>query len=76
MPPPSTQGLSNDQIEPITRLVMSSDRLYWLVPFLVGFWLNAVLFGVLVVLFVRWFFGVGRSDKAWVKALVVSSVIE
>ena len=55
---------------------MSSDRLYWLVPFLVGFWLNAVLFGVLVVLFVRWFFGVGRSDKAWVKALVVSSVIE
>jgi hypothetical protein len=67
----STQGLNEAQIESVTRAVISPDRLFWLAPFLVGFWLNALLFGVLVVLFVKWQTGVAKTDKAWVKVIVV-----
>ena len=68
----NTKGLTEAQIEPVARLVMAGDRLYWLIPFLIGFWLNAMLFGVLVVLFVRWQGTVARTDKVWVKGIVVS----
>lgn len=71
----STQGLNDEQVEAVADLVIGRDKLYWLAPFLIGFWLNALLFGTFVVLFVQWQTSVARTEKRWVQGIVVSGAI-
>jgi hypothetical protein len=51
---------------------MSHDRLLWILPFLAGIWINAVLFGVFMVLVCRWQMTVAGTEKGWVRGVVVS----
>jgi hypothetical protein len=70
----STKGLTGPQLEAIGKLAFSHDKLYNLSPYLIGMWLDALFLGILLALFVRWLTTVSGTDRAWVKAVVVSSV--
>ena len=60
------------ELETLLSIVIEQDKLYWLVPFMMGIWLDAFLYGVLLVLFMRWQMHAARTDEWWVKVIVVS----
>jgi hypothetical protein len=65
-------NLTDHQMEQILEAIIERDKTYWLIPFLMGVWLDAALFGILLVLFVRWQVNASKSDEWWVKVIVVS----
>lgn len=70
----STQGLSDTQIAALARFYYGGDaRLKTLAPYIVGTWIDALLMGILLVLFLRWQTNVASTDKLWTKVLVVST---
>lgn len=64
-------NITDSQMESLLRAVIEPDKMYWMIPFLMGVWLDAMLFGILLVLLVRWQMNASKTDEWWVKVIVV-----
>ena len=65
--PFTSVGLNDTQ-----RAYVGDRQLYHLSPYFMGMWLDSLLLGILLALFVRWQVNVAATDRRWVKWVVVS----
>ena len=64
-------NITDSQMESLLHAIIEPDKMYWMIPFLMGVWLDAVLFGILLVSLVRWQMNASKTDEWWVKVIVV-----
>ena len=70
--PFTSVGLNDTQLEALGRAYVGDRQLYHLSPYFMGMWLDSLLLGILLALFVRWQVNVAATDRRWVKWVVVS----
>jgi hypothetical protein len=64
--------MSNEFLEPIIKIELSKQRFANLGGFILGFGLDAVLFGMMIIMFIHWVSYV-PTERLHIKLVLVSS---